>query len=144
MTKAYTKTVKFDDGNKTVKVGATKIERDFKNSIYAEPIAQDTKGADPKNALLNLQRVKRNWVITAKLDDPFSDKVDGSGDKEQALDNLLDIYLSQEIVTLTIGPRTHEGFLKNLNVTEKATQDGTTYTMKIEFIKGSNIEETQI
>jgi len=144
MTKAYTKTVKFDDGNKTVKVGATKIERDFKNSIYAEPIAQDQTGDEPENALLNLQRVKRNWVINARLDDPFADKVDGAGDKEQTFDNLLDIYLSQRIVTLTIGPRTHEGFLKNLNVVEKANEDASTYTMKIEFIKGTNIQEEEV
>lgn len=140
MTKTYTKTVKFDDGNKTVKVGATKIERDFKNSLYSSPLAQDKTG-DAETLIMNLLRVKRNWVITAKLDDPFSDKVDGSGDKEQALDNLLDIYLSQKRVELTIGPRTHKGFLKNLNVTEKASQDGTTYTMKIEFIKGKDIQE---
>lgn len=140
MTKAYTKTVKFDDGNKTVEVGATKIERDFKNSLYSQPLAQDQTG-DTETLIMNLNRVKRNWIINARIDDPFADKVDGSGDKEQAITNLLDIYLSQKRVTMTIGPRSQQGFLKNLNVVEKAGEDGTTYTMKIEFIKGKNIQE---
>jgi len=141
MTKAYTKTVKFDDGNKTVKVGATKIERDFKNSLYSSPLAQEQSG-DAETLIMNLNRVKRNIIINARIDDPFADKIDSSGDKEQAFNNLLDIYLSQEKVTLTIGSRTNKGFLKNLNVTEKAGQDSTTYTMKIEFIKGKDIKET--
>lgn len=142
--KAYKKKVKIDNGTKTAEVGAIEIERDFRNNLFTEPLAQDGTG-DTETLIMNLNRVKRNWIITAKIDDEFASKVDGAGSKEDLYTKLEDIYLSQERVTLTIdesdsNQRVHKGFLKNLNSIDAADRDSSAYELKIEFVKGKDIQ----
>ena len=143
MSYPYKKEVILDDGTTAVELGGTQVKRDFKNKLSAHPITQDQTG-ETKTLALNLNRIKKNIEVSAKLDDEVADKQNGGLDKEQVHDDVMTIFTSQKRVTLVYGDKVYKGFISQLSIDEQSKQDNSVYAYKIRLTvaEDMNVENT--
>lgn len=139
MTNAYKKELKYETSSKTVVLGGIQVKEDFKNEIYSSPIAQDNTG-DTENLALNLNRVKKNIEATAQVSDPLAAALNGGQTKEDVKQDLLTIFQSQEVVTMTYGNETFTGFIQQLNITENSEEDNSFYEFKIRLLVSKDMQ----
>lgn len=135
-----TKTVKLEDSSNSITLGGVEVTENWENDIngFRRP---DLDGGSVEFRALNLNQVKQTFQITVEMDDATTQALNsgdgtlGSGTKEDARDRLFTIAESGDLLTLTYGSRTFEGFVSKLEVEEDAEEESDPgYTFTIQFL----------
>lgn len=134
-----TKTVQIEDANRKVRIGARSVEDDRQNSLESFP--RPSRQGDVEHRILNLNRIKRQFTIDAKMSDEdasaINDGVNANiSDKEDLKDEFDKVFEDQNLVTLTYGSDTFTGFLSKRNFKEEASEENMHYRIKFTFLKG--------